>query len=419
MLSDIPAVPDPSIADIADIVNGRAAITHFQPILSVRQKSLVGLEALTRGSLDPSHLIAPKVLFRMAAESGVAFELENVCRQNAVRGFSGLADRPSDLVLFLNLSLSAMGDNEATAGTLQEIVRAAGLQPRQVAVEILEAEIDDMLQLCELIASFRNAGFLIVLDDVGAGHSNLDRIPLIKPDILKVDRSLISQVDSDYYKQETLKSLVGLSRKIGALVVAEGIETEGEAIVSLELGVDLLQGYFLGEPAEEISVRSERLATSVRRTESLAQKFKRYMVRKIHDRRIEHRRCNLVLSQVRSELAKAASSQFDSVLTAMIAEFPDVECIYVLNEAGTQVTETIGRPRPSRRDAGIMFNPVLRGADHSLKEYYYILLGVELQQYTTEPYVSLTSGSISRTISTCFRDAHNGLFVLCIDFVLD
>jgi hypothetical protein len=64
-----------------------------------------------------------------------------------------------------------------------------------------------------------------------------------------------------------------------------------------------------------------------------------------------------------------------------------------------------------------MFHPARRGADHSLKEYYYILLGVELQQYTTEPYVSLASGSISRTISTSFRDARNRLFVLCIDVV--
>jgi hypothetical protein len=89
----------------------------------------------------------------------------------------------------------------------------------------------------------------------------------------------------------------------------------------------------------------------------------------------------------------------------------------VLNEDGIQATETIRNPRPPRREPGIMFHPARRGADHSLKEYYYILLGVELQQYTTEPYVSLASGSISRTISTSFRDARNRLFVLCIDVV--
>jgi hypothetical protein len=68
-----------------------------------------------------------------------------------------------------------------------------------------------------------------------------------------------------------------------------------------------------------------------------------------------------------------------------------------------------------RRETGVMFHPAPRGTDHSLKEYYYILLDVELQKYTTDPYVSFASGHLSRTISTYFRDDDNSLYVLCID----
>jgi EAL domain-containing protein (putative c-di-GMP-specific phosphodiesterase class I) len=408
-----PAAPCPSIAEI---IRRRGTVTHFQPILSARQASIVGLEALSRGLLDDDPLIAPKTLFSMAAETGTRPELEKACYETAVRTFASLPNRPPELMLFLNLSLAVMREHDATAAVLQEVVSRSGLTPRQMALEILEAEIDDMHQLHKLIASFRDAGFLLVLDDVGAGHSNLDRIPLIKPDILKIDRSLVARIDGDYYKQETLKSVVGLGRKIGALVVAEGIETEDEAIVSLELGVDLLQGYFLGPPAGESDVRNG-MDVAVQRVEALAQKFKRYMVRKIHDRRSEHRRCHLVMHQILGQPAKADVGQFDEILAGMMTEYPDVECVYVLNEDGIQATETIRNPRPPRREPGIMFHPARRGADHSLKEYYYILLGVELQQYTTEPYVSLASGSISRTISTSFRDARNRLFVLCIDVV--
>src|SRR5215204_1586863 len=102
--------------------------------------------------------------------------------------------------------------------------------------------IDDLSNLCNLFDRFRQWGSLL--------FSNLNRIPLIKPDILKVDRRLISNIDADYYKQETFKSLVGVSRRIGALIVAEGVESESEAIISLELGADLLQGYFLSRPQE-------------------------------------------------------------------------------------------------------------------------------------------------------------------------
>ena len=111
-----------------------------------------------------------------------------------------------------------------------------------------------------LVDLLRSRGFLIVLDDVGSGHSNLDRIPFIKPDLLKVDRTLIARIDTDYHKRGTLKSLVDLGRKIGALVVAEGVETEGEAMVALELGADLLQGLCLGRPNDADFMRREGLS---------------------------------------------------------------------------------------------------------------------------------------------------------------
>jgi hypothetical protein len=101
----------------------------------------------------------------------------------------------------------------------------------------------------------------------------------------------------------------------------------------------------------------------------------------------------------------------------MVHEYPDVESVYVLNEDGIQVTDTIASSQAARRDSGLMFQPMRRYADHSLQEYYYILLGVELPQYTTEPYVSPVTGSIGRTISTSFRDIGNRLFVLCIDVI--
>jgi EAL domain-containing protein (putative c-di-GMP-specific phosphodiesterase class I) len=402
---------------IGDIITTRGTITHFQPILSARRKSIVGLEALSRGAVEPGQLIAPKVLFQMAAQSGLRMHLERACHESAMRSFARLTERPADLVLFLNLSLTVMREHDATARLLGDVVHASGVSSRQVALEILEGEIDDMAQLSELVASFREAGFLLVLDDVGAGHSNLDRIPLIKPDILKIDRSLIAGVERDYYKQETVKSLIGLSRTIGALVVAEGVETEDEAIVALELGADLLQGYFLALPAAVQSARGERLTLAVDRMDAVAQKFKRHMVRKIHDRRLEHRRCHLVMTQIRDQLVKASIDEFDRILAGMIHEYPDVECVYVLNEDGIQVTDTIASPRAARRDSGLMFQPMRRHADHSLQEYYYILLGVELPQYTTEPYVSPVTGSLGRTISTSFRDKGHRLFVLCIDVI--
>ena len=216
----------------------------FSPFYRLARKSIIGLEALSRGiagveaiSLGSiaadGELIPPATLFEMAQDEGVTAQLEQLCRRIAARCFASLPNSPEGLVLFMNFELAPALD-ENVADELSQLFRSEGVSPHNVAIEILESRIHDFPLLCRVLARFRELGFLVVLDDVGAGHSNLDRIPLIHPDILKIDRSLIADVDGDYYKQETVKSLVGLSRRIGALVVAEGVETEGEAIVSLE-----------------------------------------------------------------------------------------------------------------------------------------------------------------------------------------
>lgn len=403
-------------ASIRTIIETKQIAAHFQPIVSARQRTIMGLEALAR-SPHPDATGAADWLFQSAAKESVTAELEQLCCEAAIGGFSRLPYRLADLILFVNGGAWLNVDHVAAVERFQAMVRTAALSADKVAVELLEAKIDDIHQLRDLVRLLRRAGFLLVLDDVGAGHSNLDRIPLIKPDILKVDRSLITRIDSDFHKQETLKSLVGLSRRIGALVVAEGVETEDEAIVALELGADLMQGYFLSRPSKDGSLRRGTSEASAS-VELLAQKFKRYMVGKINDRKLQHRRFNIIINEVLCHLAGAEVDRFEEILGRTVCEYPNVECMYVLDNSGIQVSATICNPGVTRRERGMMFQPAPRGTDHSLKEYYYILLDVELQKYTTDPYVSFASGNICRTISTYFRDVHNdGLYVLCIDVV--
>ncbi len=396
----------------------RRIVTYFQPIFSVRRRLVVGLEALSRGlDLGSGDLIAPASLFKTALAEGRSEIVEAACRESAVRTFSRLPARAEDVLLFLNLDVAASANPDATAAELQALVYGAGLQPAQVAVEFLEARFDDPARFAALAASLRRSGFLMALDDVGAGHSNLDRIPLFRPDIIKIDRSLITDVHRDFYRQETLKSLVGLSRRIGALVVAEGIETEAEAQTALELGCDLLQGYFLARPQPpEAFESSPGGATAMGAVDGLARSFRSRMVGEINDRRDAHRRLTALLGQLLGDLKGCAEADLDVVLARAVHDDPRIECLYVLDAAGLQVTETVCDESMGRRPGGAMFRPAPRGTDHSLKEYFYLLVDVELPRYTTDPYVSLASGHLCRTISTCFQDATGGrTYVLCAD----
>jgi EAL domain-containing protein (putative c-di-GMP-specific phosphodiesterase class I) len=408
---------DPDLrAPLHQLVEARRITTHFQPIFSVRQKSVVGMEALSRGLGPGGDLIAPYALFKMAAAEGIAGAVEDLCRESAVRNFTRLATRSDELLLFLNLDLAWTARPQDLSDQLDAMIAVSGLSASNVAVEFLEARLDDIGRFGAVASALRKRGFLVVLDDVGAGHSNLDRIPLFRPDIIKIDRSLITGVDEDFYKQETFKSLVNLSRRIGALVVAEGIETEGEAVTALELGADLLQGYYLGRPAAAAAFDDGGIMRAAECVEVLARTFKGHMVDQINERKVEYRRFNMILNRVLCDLTSAVAPQFDQILTRIIADYAGVECLYVLDDGGVQVTETICNPVVVERPGRAMFRPAPRGTDHSLKEYYYVLIDVELQKYTTDPYVSLASGKLCRTISTCFRDAaNNRMYVLCVD----
>lgn len=399
---------------VRQLLDAQAITTHFQPIVSIRQKSVVGMEALSRGLGPDGKIIPPSTLFAAAVVEHLSAELEDRCRRTAIRKFAALDSRPDELLLFLNLDFAGACNPEALPAELTAMVRASNLLPRNVALEFLESRLEDVARFGALARNLRQQGFLVVLDDVGAGHSNLDRIPLFRPDIIKIDRGLISGVSRDFYKQETLKSLVSLSRRIGALVVAEGIESEEEAIVALELGVDLLQGYFLGRPQATTAFGDDPRAGAG--LEALAQTFKNHMVAEINGRKSQHREFNVIQDRLLRELTKVRADDFDAVLSAAIGAFPQVECLYVLDDAGTQVTETIRNAGIARARNAVIFRPAPRGTDHSLKEYFYVLTDLELRRYTTDPYVSLASGNLCRTISTGFRDAANDrLYVLCLD----
>jgi EAL domain-containing protein (putative c-di-GMP-specific phosphodiesterase class I) len=395
-----------------ELVAGYQLRSFLQPICSVKSRGIVGVEALARGVDAEGAIILPHRLFSEMAELNLARPWEMLCRQRAVEVFCRSLAQAESRLLFMNLDLAVSG-GEDDLSHLLETTRRLGLPPSRVVIEVLESRFDDARRLAMLLSGFRDEGFLLALDDVGAGHSNLDRIPLIRPDILKVDHGLVRHIHSDFYKQDVFQSLVGLSRRIGALVVAEGVESEPEALTVLELGADYLQGFLLSrpQPAENLHLSREEAAV-----EQLAAQFKRHMVHKTSQRRLRHRQYNVLLNTLLCDLTRSPSSDFGVALTQAVQKFPVIECVYVLDETGIQVSETVcrsGHPPPGGR---AMFRPAPRGADHSLKQYYYMLLDAELPKYTTEPYVSMATGNLCQTISTCFRDTFsNRLFVLCID----
>lgn len=398
--------------NIHQIIEEESIDTYFQPLVSAKMRSIVGLEALTRGFCQPSgEIIMPNLLFKLAEENNLTLELDRLCRKKALEKFRQVFSQNNEMLLFLNFDTSIIDLGVVGSGYLQRQVKHAGINPCNIVLEIIESKVNDIGALQNFINAHKELGFLFALDDIGCGYSNLDRIAFVKPDLIKADRALVDNINQDYYKQEVLKSLVNLSQKIGALVVAEGVEKKEETIMALELGVDMLQGFYFAKPTSKTTCSAE-LYTRIAKVSS---NFKNHMIEQMHAKRQLHRNYDLLIKKFCDKLSELTIDEFDSLLQRVVNSQSNLECIYILDEAGIQASDTFCNQDNLTRRQGPFFKPAPKGTDHSLKEYYYLLAHTGLSKYTTEPYISLASGNLCITKSTFFQSYDCKNYILCID----
>ncbi len=215
----------------------------FEPIVSLRESGVIGYEALARGPRD-SDLRSPGQLFELASQRGLVYELDCLCRRAALEQVHCL---PVGKMLFLNCLPTSIGDPNLRGEGLVKTLENYHLQPSDLVLEISEKEsIENFAIFREMRDSWRNLGIRIAVDDAGAGYASLEAIMEITPDFLKADMGLVRGIDADPPRQEVLRALNNVARKIGAEVIAEGVETEEELLVLRQLGIPYGQGFHFG-----------------------------------------------------------------------------------------------------------------------------------------------------------------------------
>jgi EAL domain-containing protein (putative c-di-GMP-specific phosphodiesterase class I)/GGDEF domain-containing protein len=220
--------------------------TVFQPVVDLRDRSVLGLEALSRGP-EGTFFHAPLRLFELAAESDLAFELDRKCRRRALACARSL---PEGKKLFINVLPSALYDPEFQGDSLIAQLEPLGLSPDRIVLEITEdSAIENYDVFAESLADLTRLGFRIAVDDVGAGYSGLEKIAHLNPSYLKLDRELIKDIDSSHIRREMSRALKNFAEKIGSTIIAEGIEREAELRTLVDLGIQFGQGFLLARPA--------------------------------------------------------------------------------------------------------------------------------------------------------------------------
>ncbi len=230
---------------LKDVLLSEQISTIYQPIVRMDGSGLLGYEALSRGPAG-TQFEQPLVLFALAEEADLMFELDRVCRRMAIKNAKGL---PDGRVLFVNTLPSSIHDPQFRGRSLKGFLSDAELQPERLVMEITEhLALESLDQLQRTLDHYRNLGVQIAVDDVGTGHSNLESILKLRPAYIKIDISLVRGVDESPLKRELLRALAALSEQIGAQMIAEGIETAGEAEAISELGVSYGQGFLYARP---------------------------------------------------------------------------------------------------------------------------------------------------------------------------
>lgn len=219
----------------------------FQPIVSLSDRRILGYEALTRGPSN-SALHSPLSLFAVARQAGRLSELELACRESACRRFS---QQQLEGKLFLNISPESLLEASHPPGRTLQLLQRYGIPPSRVVIELTEqTPTDDFGLLYNALYHYRDMGFSIALDDLGAGYSSLRLWSELRPDYVKIDRHFIDGIHQDAVKREFVGSMLQMAKASRALVIAEGIELQEELAVLIDMGVELVQGYLLCRPQE-------------------------------------------------------------------------------------------------------------------------------------------------------------------------
>jgi diguanylate cyclase (GGDEF)-like protein len=226
----------------------------FQPIWELDRDEILGYEALARPSARYG-FDGPGEAFELAERTGVAHQLCSAARNSALAHARGL---PEEALLFVNISPKTLEHDMLSGESLIDAVRAAGLEPNRIVLELTEHATTRLRQVVREISRLRELGFKIALDDVGAGNAGLELLCNVEADFVKLDRSIVANAAHDRSAQGVLEAIIAYARRTEAFVIAEGIEDSAQ----LELvrhpfspsddalgGVRGGQGYLLGRPA--------------------------------------------------------------------------------------------------------------------------------------------------------------------------
>ncbi|MGB0012665.1 MAG: EAL domain-containing protein [Candidatus Sulfotelmatobacter sp.] len=241
---------------------------HYQPVVQLASREIIGFEALLRWQHPHDGLISPHHFIAAAEDSGLLFALGHWLILEACQQLQNWKNQHPAISVTISVNLSAKQFADPRfVPELQAALRETGVEPPHLKLEITEtvAAADPKLTV-KVLSHLKQLGVAVILDDFGTGNSSLNALRLFPVEALKIDRSLISSMLADRGVTDMVKLIVLLAHKLKLKVIAEGVESAKHWERSCELGCDLGQGYFFSQPVD-----AEAAGTLLARADRLLQ----------------------------------------------------------------------------------------------------------------------------------------------------
>ncbi|MBM9514928.1 GGDEF domain-containing protein [Desulfogranum marinum] len=300
---------------LTKIIQEEDLSVHFQPIVHLQTQQIYGYEGLIRGPVN-TVLHSPTRLFQAATKTNQLAELDILCRKKVICRFAKLS-LPGRL--FVNVDPITMLHEQFREGITLQFLQQAGIDPGRIIIELTETNpVEDIELMQHAVRHYRQMGFRVALDDLGAGYSGLKLWSEIRPDIVKVDRHFIQGIDEDRTKQQFVNAILKTATALGSRVITEGVETKKEYATLRKIGIEMLQGYYFCRP---VSVPPTTLSSKLFREEPRSEDTFELLT-------VEHIKRPAVSAQVNTSV---------NHIGELFTSTPELESVVILQE-----TEVLG-----------------------------------------------------------------------------
>ena len=242
---------------LEQIIQNKSLETYFQPIVELQTMETVGFEALNRP--EASELFGNvDCFYDFVGQTNKVFLFDCFCRNLSLQRFKGRLRGEmlrKDFVLFLNIHPNVLLDKSYHSGETLQLLRELDIKPQQVVFELTErSAVTDFVEFERVLFHYRSQGYRIAVDDVGSGYNSLKTLIYLKPEFIKLDRSMIQFIDKHSEQQQLVTLLMKYAEQVGTKIIAEGIERIEELHYLQQIGIHYAQGYVLGKPAKDLQL---------------------------------------------------------------------------------------------------------------------------------------------------------------------